>query len=124
VPAGGSTSPGGTTSPGTTTPGPSKTPVPSKGSTTPPPFSCKVSRGKKIAVACTLRSRAGKPKTARIKATRGKRVVGTASGRVRSGNRVPVLRLKRTPRRINTTVTITVKLANGKARVLKRTMKL
>jgi hypothetical protein len=43
---------------------------------------------------------------------------------VRHGNRVPILRIKRTTRRVDTRITITVKLANGKARVLKRTMKL
>jgi hypothetical protein len=120
----GSTTPPGTTSPGGTTPGttPGKTPV--KGSAARPPFTCKVSRGKKLTLACTLRSTTGKPKTARIRAKRGKKIVGTASGRVKHGNRVPILRMKRTTRRLNTSITITVKLANGKARVLKRTMKL
>jgi hypothetical protein len=122
TPPGSSTSPGGTTSPPGTTPSSKKPPVTT---TARPPFSCKVSRSKKkLTLACTLRSTAGKPKTARIRAVRGKKVVGTASGRVRHGNRVPILRMKRTTRRVNTAITITVKLANGKARVLKRTMKL
>jgi hypothetical protein len=123
----GTAAPGGTTSPGATTPpapAGDKTPAVTKGSTTRPPFSCKVTRAKKLTLACTLRSTAGKPKTARIRAVRGKKVVGTASGRVRHGNRVPILRMKRTTRRADTRITITVKLANGKARVLKRTMKL
>jgi hypothetical protein len=119
----GSTTPPGATTPPGTTPADGKKPV-TKGSTARPPFSCKVTRGKKLTLACTLRSTAGKPKTARIRAVRGKKVVGTASGRVRHGNRVPILRMKRTTRRVSTRITITVKLANGKARVLKRTMKL
>jgi hypothetical protein len=118
---------GATTTPGTTTPPATGTPPTpaTKGSTvTRPPFSCKVKRSRQVTVACTIRDTSGKPKTARLRAVRGKKhVVGRASGRVR-GNRLPILRTKRTAKRANTRITVVVKLANGKTRTMSRTLKL
>jgi hypothetical protein len=118
---------GATTTPGTTTPPATGTPTTptTKGSTvTRPPFSCKVKRSRQVTVACTIRDTSGKPKTARLRAVRGKKhVVGRASGRVR-GNRLPILRTKRTAKRANTRITVVVKLANGKTRTMSRTLKL
>jgi hypothetical protein len=88
------------------------------------PFSCKVKRSRQLTVACTLRDTAGKPKTARLRAVRGKKhVVGRASGRVRA-KRLPILRMKRTAKRHDTRITVVVKLASGKTRTMTRTLKL
>jgi hypothetical protein len=88
------------------------------------PFSCKVKRSRRLTVACTLRDTNGKPKTARLRAMRGKKhVVGRASGRVR-GKRLPTLRMKRTARRHDTRITVVVRLASGKTRTMTRTLRL
>ncbi len=111
--------------PADTTPPPAGTKPPATGSTVVrPPFSCKVKRGTRLTLSCTVRNTAGKPRTTRIRAMRGKHVVGRASGRVRHGNQVPILRLKRTARRSDTRITIVVTLANGKTRTMTRTLKL
>jgi hypothetical protein len=126
-PVGTTPPPATTTTPATGTPpaAPATTAPPAKGSTvTRAPFSCNVKRSRQLTVACTIRDTSGKPKTARLRAVRGKHVVGRASGRVRSGNRLPVLRMKRTARRTDTRITVVVKLANGKTRTMARTLKL
>jgi len=110
----------GTTTPGTTTPG-TTTPPPTPGSTAPPvntqpppgtkppvvkvptkpPFTCTVKRGRLLSVSCVVRNTSGRPKTARVRVMRGKKVVGRASGKVRGGNRVPTVRIKPAARRQN-----------------------
>jgi hypothetical protein len=89
-----------------------------------PAFTCAVRRGARVSVSCRVRDTSGGLRTARIRATRGKRVLATASGRVRHGNQVPVLALRRTARRQDTRITITVRRANGKLRSMTRTLKL
>jgi hypothetical protein len=87
------------------------------------PFTCRIARGKMVTLSCKVTDKSGKLKTATIRATRGTRTVGRASGKVKLGNTVPTLRIKRGVRQVNTKITITVKLANGKFRVLTRTLK-
>jgi hypothetical protein len=43
---------------------------------------------------------------------------------VRHGNRLPTLRMKRTARRLDTRITVVVKLASGTTRTMTRTLKL
>jgi hypothetical protein len=88
-----------------------------------PPFTCTVKRGRRLSVSCVVRNTSGGLKTARIRVMRGKKLVGTASGKVR-GNRIPTVRIKSTARRQNHRIIITVKLANGKVRSMTRSLKL
>jgi hypothetical protein len=87
-------------------------------------FTCKVKRGKRVSVACTVTDTSVRMKTASITAMRATKLLGRASGPVRRGNQVPVLRLKRTPERRATRITITVRLANGKLRRMTRTLRI
>jgi hypothetical protein len=87
-------------------------------------FTCTVKRGARVSLACKVRDTSGGLRTARIRAVRGTRVLATASGRVRRGNQVPVLRLRRTARRQDTRITITVRRANGKLRSMTRTLRI
>ncbi|MDT7713532.1 MAG: hypothetical protein QOG46_2356, partial [Pseudonocardiales bacterium] len=89
-----------------------------------PAFTCAIKRGVRVSLACRVRDASGGLRTARIRAVRGTRVVATASGRVRHGNAVPVLRLRRTGRRQDTRITITVRRANGTVRSMTRTLRL
>ena len=88
------------------------------------PFRCKVMRGRQISLACTIRDTSGRPRRAAIRAVRGARLLGRASGRVRRANQVPVLRLTRTRLRHPTRVTITIRLARGGLRSMSRTLNL
>jgi hypothetical protein len=111
--------------PANNTPAAGNTPAAKGSAVARPAFSCKVTRGRQLIVSCKVRDTSGRPKTARIRAVRGKQhVVGRASGRVRNGNQVPILRMKRTGRRYDTRITIVVTLASGKTRTMARTLKL
>jgi hypothetical protein len=131
VPPVSTAAPAGGTPGATAVPFDSASPVgtapPVKGSAPPPAaFTCTVKRGAWVSVSCAVRNTSGRLRSARIRALRGTHVLGTASGRVRSGNRVPTLRIKPSllsqGRRI--TIRITVRLASGKTRNMSRALKL
>jgi hypothetical protein len=96
-----------------------------KAASVPPAFTCRISRGRKVSsLSCTVRSTAGGLRSARLRAVRGRHVLGVASGRVKGANRMPVLRVARTQRRHEARITITVRLRNGRLRSMTRTLSL
>ncbi|MEA2185906.1 MAG: hypothetical protein QOK16_917 [Solirubrobacteraceae bacterium] len=118
--------PGATAPPADTSSAVGPAPSVKRSAPAPAAFTCKVKRGAWVSVSCVVRNSSGRLRSARIRALRGTHVLGTASGRVRSGNRVPTLRIKpavlRQGRRV--TIRITVRLASGRTRNMSRALKL
>jgi hypothetical protein len=122
-PAGGGSTPASPSPPSTPGAPASPTTPPSGGSSKPTraPFTCTIKRSKRTSVSCKLRSAAGVTK-AKISLFRGRRRVATATGRVRAG-KVPTLHLKRTKRRYESRIVITVRKGKSKGTTLTRTLK-